>query len=250
MLELRNINKTLGGQSVLRGLSLRVERGETMVVVGSSGAGKSVALKHMIGLLRPDSGEVMIDGQTMHTAGGAELRKLRRWFGMLFQGGALINWINIFDNIALPLRERGESSEKEIKDRVREALEMVNLPQIQHQMPAELSGGMVKRAALARAIVTRPPIVLYDEPTAGLDPILSRNIDRLIQHLQSQMGVTSVVVTHDLVSAFSIGDRVALLHEGRIACMGTPEEFQHHESPLAHEFIAAQFGHNQTFQTA
>ncbi len=244
MLELRNINKTLGGKPVLNNLSLRIERGETMVVVGSSGAGKSVALQHMIGLLKPDSGEVLLEGQPIQNASGNSLEQLRQCFGMLFQGGALINWMNIFDNIALPLRERGCFSEQDVKKRVRKALELVNLTDIDKKMPVSLSGGMTKRAGLARAIVTEPPIILYDEPTAGLDPILSRSIDRLIQRLQDEMGVTSVVVTHDLVSAFAVGDKIALIQQGQIASLGTKEEFKQDTSPLVREFIEAQFGTN------
>ncbi len=240
MLELRNIHKSLGGKAVLEDVSLRVEHGETLVVVGSSGAGKSVALQHMIGLMHPDRGEVLVDGQPMHKATGSRLARLREYFGMLFQGGAMINWMNIFDNIALPLRERNRWSEEEIAERVHQALALVSLEEVEHKMPVQLSGGMLKRAGLARAIIMRPPIILYDEPTSGLDPILSRNIDKLILHLQKKLEVTSVVVTHDLISAFSVGDKVALLHQGRIAIVGTPEEFRHADDDFVQEFINAQ----------
>ncbi len=240
MLELRNIRKTLAGKTVLDQLSLQVERGRTLVIVGSSGAGKSVALQHMIGLMKPDSGEVLVDGRPLHSARGRALSELRRSFGMLFQGGALINWMNVFDNVALPLRERGGIGEEEIEERVRQALALVNLPEVESKMPPELSGGMLRRAGLARAIVTRPPIILYDEPTAGLDPVLSRSIDQLIHKLQHEMNVTSVVVTHDLISAFSVGDQVALLHQGRIVSLGTPRQFQADPEPLVQSFIEAQ----------
>lgn len=240
MLELRHIHKELAGKTVLEDVCLQVERGKTLVIVGSSGTGKSVTLQHMIGLLKPDHGEVIVDGRELHKASYRELEEIRNYFGMLFQGGALINWMNIFENIALPLREHNKLTEKEIAEKVRDSLAMVNLEGIEKKMPSELSGGMIKRAGLARAIIKRPPIILYDEPTAGLDPIMARNIDNIIHSLQTELGVTSVVVTHDLITAFTIGDKVALLHEGKIASINTPEKFYHNASDFVREFVHAQ----------
>lgn len=241
MIELKNVSKTLAGKPVLRNVSLTVPRGETLVIVGASGAGKSVTLKHMIGLLRPDSGEVHIDGRAVHTAHGAALAEIRQQFGVLFQSGALINWMNVFENIALPLYEKTDLSEAEIKQRVQEKLALVGLEGAEKKMPSELSGGMRKRAGLARALVTAPAIVLYDEPTSGLDPILSRSIDAMIRELKVKLQTTGVVVTHDLHSAFNVGDQIAMLYEGEIVEKGAPEVFFKSQHPFVKEFIASHF---------
>lgn len=242
MIELRGIEKELGGKPVLRGLDLKVEAGRTMVIVGPSGTGKSVTLQHILGLLKPDCGEVLVDGEDIQRVRGKRLDALREKFGVLFQSGALINWMTVFDNVALPLMEKTDMSYAEIRAAVQEQLDMLELRDVEDKMPSELSGGMRKRVGLARAIIRHPSIVLYDEPTSGLDPVLSRSIDRLIRDLQRRLQVTSVVVTHDLVSAFAVGDDIAMLHEGRIVATGAPDEFFQSRHPFVQEFIAAQFG--------
>lgn len=241
MITLENVHKTLGTKHVLRGVNLAIRAGETMVIVGSSGTGKSVSLKHMVGLMRPDEGRVLVDGADLTHANREQLALLRRKFGVLFQSGALINWMTVGENVALPLQEHSDLSAEEIDQRVREKLEWVGLTDYRHLRPAEISGGMKKRAGLARAIIHEPQIILYDEPTSGLDPVLSRHIDQLIRNLQRRLGVTSVVVTHDLHSAFTVGDRVAMLYEGQVAAVGTPDEFRKHPHPFVQSFINAQF---------
>ncbi len=244
MLELRNIHKRLGGKKILDGLDLVIGRAETLVIVGSSGSGKSVTLQHMVGLLVPDGGEVLVDGEDINLVSGRQLEKLRNKFGMLFQSGALINWMSVYDNVALPLIEKTTLNDEQIDKIVREKLALVELEGAGDKMPGEISGGMKKRAGLARAIVREPEIVLYDEPTSGLDPIMSRNIDRLIRDLQKKLGTTAVVVTHDLTSAFAVGDRVALLHEGKIAELAPPSDFVNSQHPRVREFIESQFSGN------
>lgn len=241
MIELINVSRELGGRKVLQNVSLRVGEGETLVIVGSSGAGKSVTLKHITGLLTPDQGEVLIDGDSLHRAHGRAREIILEKLGVLFQSGALINWMNLYENIALPLFEKTELDENEITAIVREKLALVGLEGIEHSMPAELSGGMRKRAALARAIVREPAIILYDEPTSGLDPVLSRSIDELIIDLQRRLGVTAIVVTHDLISACSVGNRIAMLHEGRIIMDAPPAEFIAGDQPVVKKFVEAQF---------
>ncbi|NOY82681.1 MAG: ABC transporter ATP-binding protein [Kiritimatiellaeota bacterium] len=241
MIQLRNIYKSLGGRPVLRDVTLEVRRGESLVIVGSSGTGKSVTLQHMVGLLHPDAGDVLIEGECINRATGRAVERIREKFGVLFQSGALINWMNVFDNVALPLYEKTSLGDEEIAARVREALALVDLQGTEARMPAELSGGMRKRAGLARAIIMRPLIVLYDEPTSGLDPVMSRRIDRLIRDVQRRFNTTAVVVTHDLQSAFTVGDRIAMLAEGRIVEVGTPAEFRASTCPAVQEFISAQF---------
>ena len=241
MIELRDVHKSLGGREVLRGVSLEVQRGETVVIVGPSGTGKSVTLQHMVGLLTPDRGEVLVEGLNVHAATGRALEKIRDRFGVLFQSGALINWMTVYDNVALPLYEKTNLGDAEIEQRVSEALALVGLEDAGPKMPAELAGGMRKRAGLARAIIHNPSIVLYDEPTSGLDPVMSRKIDALILDLRARLGVTSVVVTHDLRSAFTVGDRVAMLSGGRIVEIADPESFRRSNNPVIREFVDAQF---------
>lgn len=241
MIRLENISKSFGDKEVLRDVNLHVKRGETMVIVGSSGTGKSVTLKHILGLLHPDSGRVLVDGDDVVTARGRELARVREKFGVLFQSGALIAWMTIAENIALPLYERTRLGDDEIMAKVREKLELVNLVGSEQKKPAEVSGGMKKRAALARAIIMEPQILLYDEPTSGLDPVMSRHVDQMITDMQDKIGVTSVVVTHDLHSAFTIGDQVAMLHEGVVAEVAPPEEFVGSKHPFVQEFIRSQF---------
>lgn len=241
MITFSNVYKSFGPQRVLNGLSFHVEKGEIFMIVGPSGTGKSVTLSHIIGLMKPDAGEVTIGNIPLSSAGKKELSAIRRKTGMLFQGGALLNWMNIYDNVALPLRENTLLTREEIADRVDQALDMLELSGAAKKMPSEISGGMVKRAALARAAVCRPEIMLYDEPTSGLDPVMSRKIDSLIVRMREMCHVTSIVVTHDLVSALNIGDRIALFHGGKMLLCAPPEEFLRSQDPHVQKFIKAQF---------
>ena len=215
-LRVRGLTKRLGGHEVLRGVDLEVAAGQTLVIIGRSGGGKSVFLKHLIGLLQPDAGEIVVEGENIVGLSERRLAPVRRKVGILFQHGALFDSLTVADNVAFPLRESGERHPATVAAAVREALEVVNLDGQQDKMPVDLSGGMRKRVALARAVITRPRCILYDEPTAGLDPVVSDSIDRLIRRLQRRFGVTSVVVTHDMKSAFAIADRIAYLKTGRI----------------------------------
>jgi phospholipid/cholesterol/gamma-HCH transport system ATP-binding protein len=237
-LECRDVHKRFGDKRVLAGVDLEVRRGETMVVLGASGSGKTVLLKHMNGLIRPDRGEVWIDGRNIVGLEEPELLEVRKKVGMVFQGSALFDSLTLGENVAYPLREHTGWSDERVRARTREVLGLVGLDGSEHLYPAELSGGMKKRAALARALALRPQALLYDEPTTGLDPSMKQRINRLIRDLQRQLGLTSVVVTHDLESAFAVGDRLALLHEGRIRFVGTPEEGR----SAAGDDLAAFFG--------
>lgn len=241
MIKLEKVYKTLGHRPILRGLDLEVKRGETLIIIGPSGTGKSVTLSHIIGLMRPDEGRVLVDGIDVGAQDKKGLEVLRTKIGMLFQGGALLNWMDIYDNVALPLREKTTLSEIDIRERVMNILEFLELKGAIHKMPSEISGGMVKRAGLARAVVCEPKIMLYDEPTSGLDPVMSRKIDSLVELLKQRYGMTSVMVTHDLVSAVNIGDKIAMLAEGKVVEYGTPQEFMQSTHPLVREFINAQF---------
>jgi phospholipid/cholesterol/gamma-HCH transport system ATP-binding protein len=241
MIRFDNVTKVLGGRTVLDALSFEIPRGETFVIVGPSGVGKSVTLKHMVRLLTPDDGAVLVDGENVSEAGGRRLERIRERFGYLFQGGALLEWLSVFENVALPLREKTHLSEDEIVTRVTDVLRLVELEEHGEKRPSEVSGGMRKRAGLARAIVRRPEIILYDEPTSGLDPVTSRTIDRLIRDLQEQMHVTSVVVTHDLHSALSIGATIALLHNGRFVEVATPQAFIESPREEVQRFLESQF---------
>jgi phospholipid/cholesterol/gamma-HCH transport system ATP-binding protein len=241
MIEFDNVVKILGGRRILDGVSFTVRRGETFVVCGPSGVGKSVTLKHMVRLLTPDEGDVRVAGESISGATGRRLSRLRDRFGYLFQGGALLAWLSVAENVELPLREKTTLSEGEIRERVQRVLEMVELGGDGDKRPSEISGGMRKRAGLARAIVMDPEIVLYDEPTSGLDPVTSRTIDALIERLRVDIGVTSVVVTHDLHSALSIGTRIAMLNKGGIQEISTPEEFVRSDNPDVKLFLKSQF---------
>lgn len=241
MIILKDIHKRLSGKNILTGLSLRVERGETLVIVGPSGTGKSVTLKHMVGLMQPDEGEVHINGTEVTKRRPGDLNALRQKFGYLFQSGALIAWKTVAENVALPLIEHTKLSDQEIADRVDEKLDMVGLREHGAKRPAEISGGMKKRVALARAIIQDPEIVLYDEPTSGLDPVMSRQVDRLILSMQERLSITAVVVTHDLVSAQSVGNRIAMLHEGKAHIVATVQDFMNSDDPVVRRFISAQY---------
>ncbi len=237
MIEVLNLKKAFGGHPVLDGVSFRIDPGETVVILGRSGGGKSVLLKHIIGLITPDSGEVRIAGENITTMDERQLIDVRRRFGMVFQGAALFDSMTVAENVAFALHRQGNVSNMEIFNRVRQALEMVDLPGTDDKKPAELSGGMRKRVGLARAIVYRPEIVLYDEPTTGLDPIVSDSIDQLIMRVCDRLKVTSIVVTHDMRTARRVGQRVMLLHEGRIYATGTSDEIFQSRDPIVHQFV-------------
>jgi phospholipid/cholesterol/gamma-HCH transport system ATP-binding protein len=237
LIQVRNLRQSIGNQEILRGVDLDVPRGETVVLLGQSGGGKSVFLRHLIGLMRPLSGSIKIEGEEIAHLDERQLEPVRRKIGMLFQDGALFDSMTVFENVAFPLRERGERDEKIIRNKVAYALELVSLQGQEQKMPVNLSGGMRKRASLARAIISEPSCILYDEPTAGLDPIVSDTINRLIRRLQSQLRVTSIVVTHDMISTNHIADRVALLREGRIHFDGTLNQLHSSSDPLITDFI-------------
>jgi phospholipid/cholesterol/gamma-HCH transport system ATP-binding protein len=231
------LHKSFGANDVLCGLDLEVQRGETVVVLGGSGTGKSVLLRHTIGLQLPDRGEVWVDGQEITDFDEEELIETRKKVGMLFQAGALFDSMTVEDNVAFALREHTDWTPEKITARVTEVLGLVELNEVEQLMPASLSGGMRKRVALARAIALSPRAILYDEPTTGLDPITANTINRLIRSLQKRLGVTSIVVTHDIHSAFTVGDRIAFLHQGRIHFDGTVEEAKRSTEPLLRKFI-------------
>lgn len=237
MIELINLCKAFDEHVVLDNTNLTIEDGETIVVIGRSGAGKSVILKHIIGLMKPDSGQVIIDGQDVTKLGGKELNELRLKFGMLFQGAALFDSLNVRDNVAFNLIEHTKMDAASIDKRVAECLEMVGLKGIEGLKPSELSGGMKKRVGLARAICMNPKIILYDEPTTGVDPIMADAVNDLIKNLQSKLKTTAVAVTHDMTSAYKIADRIAMLYKGRIVEVGTPDQIRNTTDPLVKQFI-------------
>ena len=229
--------QTIGGQEILRGFSLKVYEGETLVLLGRSGGGKSVFLRHLIGLMKPVAGTILYEGKDIAVLEERELAPVRRSMGILFQNGALFDSMNVGDNVAFPLREHGETDEKLIADKVRKALAMVDLSGQEHKMPVNLSGGMRKRVALARALISEPRCMLYDEPTAGLDPIVADSIDVLIRRLQRKLGVTSIVVTHDMKSAFAIADHIALLYQGLCYFYGTCDQLRESADPVIRDFV-------------
>lgn len=237
MISVRGLMKSIGPQEILRGINLEVARGETLVVLGRSGGGKSVLLKHLIGLMSPDAGEIWIEGENIIGLSERRLAHIRRKVGILFQGGALFDSMTVEENIAFPLREAGERDSRVIRAKVDEILEVIELEGQQRKMPVNLSGGMKKRVGLARAIVRQPSCVLYDEPTAGLDPVVSDSINQLIRRLQKRYQVTSIVVTHDMKSAFHVADQIAYLHDGRIYFHGTAEELKESGDPLMQDFL-------------
>jgi len=237
MIETRNLQKSFGDQNVLDGVSFRIENGESVVIIGRSGGGKSVLLKHLIGLLKPDSGEVLIDGQNIGPMNERQLLLVRKNFGMVFQGAALFDSMTVAGNVAFGLRRHAHFTEGEIAMRVAAALEVVDLPGTEEKNPAELSGGMRKRVGLARAIIYEPKIVLYDEPTTGLDPIVSDSIDKLIIRVRDHLKVTSIVVTHDMRSARRVGNRVLMLHEKKLYANAAPQEFFESQDPVVRQFV-------------
>jgi phospholipid/cholesterol/gamma-HCH transport system ATP-binding protein len=241
MIRFENVTKRLGSRLVLDGVSFEIAAGETFVIVGPSGVGKSVTLKHMVRLLTPNRGRVLVGGDCVSEADGAALERIRDRFGYLFQDGALLEWLTVLENVALPLREKTALDEQTIVETSLEVLRRVGLENDAGKFPSEISGGMRKRAGLARAIIRKPEIVLYDEPTSGLDPVTARAIDSLIHELQGHLGVTSVVVTHDLHSALSIGNRIAMLNGGRIVELAAPTRFLESDSEDVQAFLRSQF---------
>lgn len=237
MIAVRELHKRIGQQEILRGVNLEVARGETLAIIGRSGGGKSVLLKHLIGLMRPETGEIWIDGQNIIGMSEWQLATVREKVGILFQGAALFDSMTVAENIAFPLREAGERDPKVIRTKIREMLEVMELEGEEEKMPVNLSGGMKKRVGLARAIVRHPSCILYDEPTSGLDPVVSDSINQLIRRLQRRFGVTSIVVTHDMKNAFHVADRIAYLHDGRIYFHGSPAELQQSSDSLIQDFM-------------
>jgi phospholipid/cholesterol/gamma-HCH transport system ATP-binding protein len=237
MISLQNVYKAFGPKQVLNGFSLEVREGETMVIIGYSGTGKSVAIKHIVGLLEPDKGTVFVDDLEVPKLKRRELYALRSHIGYVFQFSALFDSLTVNDNVAMGLVKAGTFTPKEIADRVQEALELVDLPEAGNTSPVELSGGMRKRVGIARAIAHRPKYMLYDEPTTGLDPVTAAVIDELMVRMQKQLGVTSIVITHDMRSAYQVGTRIAMLFEGRVRQVGTVEEIKHSEDPVVRQFI-------------
>jgi phospholipid/cholesterol/gamma-HCH transport system ATP-binding protein len=235
-IELVDVHKSFGPKKVLRGFTLTVNEGETLSIIGGSGQGKSVTLKHIVGLISPDQGEVWVDGRNVHQLEREDLYELRRNVGYVFQFAALFDSMTIGDNVAMGLRRIG-MPEDQIRARVADSLRRVDLHNVEHLYPNELSGGMQKRAGLARAITTQPKYLLYDEPTTGLDPVTVTVIDRLIMRMADELGATQIVITHDMESAYRISDRIAMLHEGRVRIIGTPEEIRTSSDPIVRGFI-------------
>lgn len=241
MVRFENVTKVLSGRTILDSVSYEIQKGETFIICGPSGVGKSVSLKHMVRLLTPDSGHVLIGDEPINEATGTDLARIRDRFGYLFQGSALLEWLSVAENVALPLREKTQMAEDEIAARVNEVLSLVEMANDGPKHPSEISGGMKKRVGLARAIVMNPEIVLYDEPTSGLDPVTSRTIDQLIARMGETLGVTSIVVTHDLHSALTIASRIMVLNHGRVVELSTPEEFVTSTQEDVVNFLEAQF---------
>ena len=250
MLRFENVVKSFNGREVLAGVSFTVAKGEVLAIVGPSGTGKSVTLKHMVRLLTPTSGRVFLEDVEISAATGRELEAIRALFGYLFQGGALLGWLTVAENVALPLRECTKLPEEEISRRVNEALRAVELEAASDRYPAEISGGMAKRAGLARAIVRAADIILYDEPTSGLDPVTSITINNLIRRINDARKVTSIVVTHDLQGALLFADRILMLKAGHVVACETPERFVLSDNPEVQEFLAAQFITERSFREA
>lgn len=240
VIQVKNLTKKFGSRTILNGISLDIYQGETLVVMGGSGCGKSTFLRHLIGAITPDSGEVWMFGKNIAKAGEDEIDEIRRKFGMLFQSGALFDSMTVGENIGLPLREHTQLDESIIHIIIKMKLELVGLRGFENLMPSQLSGGMKKRVGLARAIVMDPKIVFYDEPTAGLDPVMTGVIDKLTIDLTKKLRITSVVVTHDMNSVFRIADRIVMLHQGNVMQIGTPDEIRHSKNPIVQQFITGE----------
>jgi len=246
MIEVVDLYKSFGTHMVLQGINLVIPEGSTCVILGGSGSGKTVLMKHMIGLLKPDQGKVIVDGVDIVPQSPDELEQTRRKFGMVFQAAALFDSMTVFENVSFPLREhRKNLKEAEVRELVRQKLSIVGLKNVDEKFPADLSGGMRKRVGLARAIVLDPKIVLYDEPTTGLDPITTDYVDEMILDAKKQLGVTSVVISHDIASAFKVADNIAFLYQGKIVDQGPPEKLRRSENPAVKTFLSTWFGKNE-----
>jgi len=237
MIEIQDLHKSFDGNEVLRGISLRINEGEVVALIGGSGSGKSVLVKHVAGLMKPDHGHILVDGKEINTLNGRGLRGFRDRLGFLFQGGALFDSLTVSENVAFPLEEKTKLSDEHIRSRVLKELELVGLSGSEHKYPSQISGGMVKRAALARALITDPEIMLFDEPTTGLDPVIGLAILRLIDSCHSRLSFTGLIVTHEIPKVFSIVDRVAMLHKGTIWAEGSPQEFVSSKDSVVKEFL-------------
>jgi len=237
MINVKGLHKSFGSQEVLKGVDFTVEKGEIFAIIGKSGEGKSVLLKHLLGLLKPDTGHVYVEGEDICALSGPALYKLRDRFGYLFQGGALFDSMTIFDNVAFPLREKTKLKEKEIKERVNEELTKVGLASMGYKYPADVSGGMKKRAAFARVLVMRPEIVLFDEPTTGLDPILVDSVHKLITWGQKTYGFTAVIVSHEIPEIFGVANRIGMLSGGVMVAVGSPDEIKNSDVPIIRQFV-------------
>ncbi len=237
IIEMRNVHKTFGTRKILKGVNVNVKKGETMVILGPSGTGKSVTLKHITGLVAPDEGDCLILGESISFSKEKIRKKLRAKMGVLFQSGALINWLSVYENVALPLREHKISKGKELHDNVMEKLQWLDLIVAKDNLPGDISGGMKKRAGIARALTTNPEILLYDEPTSGLDPVMSNVFNELILRLKKELHVTSIVVTHDMESAYMIADRITFLYEGKAIFCGTVAELKSSSNTVIQQFI-------------
>ena len=244
MIEIIDLHKSFGENKVLTGINLTVPAGSTLVILGGSGSGKTVCMKHMIGLLKPDSGKVMVDGEDLVPFGPQELERVRRKFGMVFQFAALFDSMTVYENVSFPLREHLKMPEEQMREIVRAKLDIVGLKNVEEKYPADLSGGMRKRVGLARAIVLDPKIVLYDEPTTGLDPITTDYVDEMILEAKQKLGVTSVVISHDIASAFKVADNIAFLSHGVIVDQGHPSKLRHSQHPAVKVFLQTWFGKN------
>ena len=237
VIEMQNVHKAFGARKILKGMSFSVRKGETMVILGPSGTGKSVTLKHITGLVKPDDGDCVVFGNSIAFSKEKVRKAIRARMGVLFQSGALINWLSVYDNVALPLREHKLANEEEIESNVMEKLKWLDLVHAKDNLPGAISGGMKKRAGIARALTTNPEILLYDEPTSGLDPVMSNVFNELILRLQKELSVTSIVVTHDMNSAYMIADRISFVYEGEVVMCGTPKEIQASPNPVIQQFI-------------
>lgn len=237
MIEIIDLKKKFGDKEVLSGVNLTIEKGITLVIIGRSGCGKSVLLKHIIGLLKPDSGEILIEGRNITKMDEKDIYEIRKKFGFLFQGAALFDSMSVEENIGLALKENTDLSKDRIREIVAEKLELVGLPNTEKMKPSDLSGGMKKRVSLARSLATNPDYILYDEPTTGLDPVMSDQIDDLIRNLSEKLKVTSIVVTHDIFSVYDVADSVAMMHQGKIYFHGTPKELTETNDTLIRDFL-------------
>lgn len=246
MIRLEHLYKTIGDQEILKDLSLEIRSEEIFVLIGRSGVGKSVTLKHIVGLMEPDEGKITVDGIEMRNASPQELHQIRSRIGLVFQSGALVNWLSVEENIALPLRETLRLPPEEIEDRVADSLRRVHLQEHGHKMPSDLSGGMKKRVGIARAIATKPKILLYDEPTSGLDPVTAQAMDELILETRASTRATSVVVSHDLMSVFRIADRIGLIDAGKMVAIGPPDEFRNHPDSRVQAFLESGLAGGET----